>query len=273
MTILPAATADAIDPRPESIVLFNVRISSLTFERLCERLAENLRLADGGYIVTPNVNHICTCYRDPQFRVIYNEAFLALADGTPIIWASHLFGKPLPQKLSGSDMVPRLCEFAALRGHSVYFLGGSPGSAEETARIMQHMYPSLKVAGVDCPEFGFEKVREKNDSVLERIQATKPDLLFVALGAPKQERWMHANAGRLGASISIGVGGTFEFISGRVRRAPHWMQETGMEWLWRLAHEPRRLWRRYLLEDIIFFKLLWLEFRSKRTASSPAGES
>lgn len=253
-----------------SIALFGITISRVTFDGLCARVSEWIAAGAPGFVVTPNVQHVCLCHRNDAFRDTYRAARLALPDGVPIMWAARLFGHPLPQKLSGSDMVPRISAYAAERGHSVYFLGGAPGSAERTAEILCARHPALRVAGIDCPDFGFELHRESNRAVIERVRAAAPDICFIALGSPKQELWMHKHFEELGVPVCFGVGAAFDMMSGRIRRAPHWVQNVGLEWLWRLVQEPRRLWRRYLVEDLVFFKLLWREFRRQRARRARA---
>jgi N-acetylglucosaminyldiphosphoundecaprenol N-acetyl-beta-D-mannosaminyltransferase len=212
---------------------------------------------------------VCICDRDPKFRETYSDACLALPDGMPIILASRVLGRPLRQKLSGSDMVPALCSFAAREGFSVYFLGGTPGTAEDTAQIMAQRNPGLRVAGHFCPDYGFEKDPAEIARINEIVAAAQADICFVALGSPKQELWMHANYLPAGAMIYMGVGATFDFISGRVRRAPRIVQKAGFEWLWRVAMEPRRLWRRYLVEDLVFFRIFWREFLARKRHAAP----
>lgn len=262
----PASGADgtvaAVDPA--EVHLFGIHMSSLGFEGVCARIAERIRQWQPGFIVTPNVNHVCTCERDARFRATYERAFLALPDGMPIILASRLLGTPLRQKLSGSDMLPALCGFAAREGFSVFFLGGTPGTAERTAEIMRDRNPGLRVAGHYCPDYGFEHDPAKLEATLGAVRAAQPDICFVALGSPKQEIWMDDHHADGGACIYMGVGATFDFISGRVRRAPRWVQMTGFEWLWRIAMEPRRLWRRYLVEDMVFFRIFGRELLARR---------
>jgi N-acetylglucosaminyldiphosphoundecaprenol N-acetyl-beta-D-mannosaminyltransferase len=256
--------------KDECIELFNVPISPLTFDQVCDRAAHWIEQREPGFIVTPNVQHVCLCDRMPEFRAAYDHAFLSLADGVPIVWASRLFGAPLPQKLSGSDMVPRLSAFASERGYSVFFLGGTPGTAEKAVEILLARHPSLKIAGMYCPPYGFEKDPAANDATIAAVNAARPDICFVALGSPKQELWMLNNYTRLGVPICVGVGAAFDMLSGRIRRAPEWLQNAGLEWLWRLSQEPRRLWRRYLVEDLVFFKLLWREYTKRRRAAAEA---
>lgn len=252
--------------------MFGISISNIDFDGVCDRIESRIAHRTPGYVVTTNVNHVCLCHRDGVFRAAYEDAFLAITDGVPLIWASWLLGRPLRKKLSGSDLVPWLSEFAAKKNHSVFLLGGTPGTAHETAGTLQRKNPNLQIAGVHCPPYGFEHDPEELQRTLEKIQAAKPDILFVALGSPKQELWMQKHYQTIDVPVSIGVGATFDFISGRVKRAPAPLQQLGFEWLWRLAMEPRRLWRRYLMEDTLFFKLLWQEFRKGRRAAASQSE-
>ncbi len=255
----------------ETLDMFGIPISNVTFGQVCTLVAQRIAGREPGYVVTPNVNHVCLCHRDSEFREAYMQSFLSLPDGVPIIWASRLFGIPLVEKLSGSDMVPKLSRFAAERGFSVFFLGGMPGTAERTAEILRQKNPALRVAGCYCPPFGFEQNPVEMDKAIEAIRTSNADICFVALGSPKQERFMRDTYQRTGVPVSIGIGGSFDFISGRVRRAPAWMQQLGLEWVWRLSMEPRRLWKRYLLQDTMFFRLLWNEYfvqRRRRAARS-----
>lgn len=255
----------------DSVEMFGMSISNVTFEEVCARIAHRVARHDPGFIVTPNVNHVCLNHRDEIFREAYRNAFLALPDGKPVMWASWLFGVPLQQKLSGSDMVPRLTRFAAERGYSVYFLGGSAGTAERAAEILARDNPGLRVAGCHFPPFGFEKDPEASRAAIDAVRDARPDICFVALGSPKQELWMNDCHRLCDVPVSIGVGASFDFISGRIRRAPRWLQEAGFEWLWRLAMEPRRLWRRYLIQDSVFLKLLWQEYFAQRRRRAARG--
>lgn len=255
---------------PESVTLFGIKISNLDFEGACNRLEEGIASKTSGFVVTPNVDHVCKCYRMPAFREMYGRATLVFPDGVPIMWASRLLRRPLRNKLSGSDMVPRLCAFAAEKGYSVFFFGGSPGTCEQAAHRMKTEYPALRVAGTYCPEFGFENKPEQLDAAVEAVRSSGADLCFIALGTPKQEFFMDQHHAEMN-TILMGVGGTFDFLSGRVRRAPGWMQRAGLEWFWRLMLEPRRLWRRYLWEDLGFIKILLHELVTTRppTPSRP----
>ena len=208
------------------------------------------------YAVTPNVDHTVKFRKSAQFRELYRKATLVVADGVPLLWAARILGTPLKERINGTDLFERTCQFAAQRGYSVFLLGGSPGAAASASRQLMERHPDLKIAGCECPPFGFYKSAEQNQSIQRKIRESGADILFVGLGAPQQEQWMCDYAEGAGVSFAIGVGVSFSFVGGLIPRAPVWMQHNGLEWLWRLGKEPKRLWKRYLLEDLPFFGML-----------------
>ena len=178
-----------------------------------------------------------------------------------VMWASRVLGAPLKRKLSGSDLVVLLSEHAARRGYSVYLFGAAEGVAEATAVTLRQRLSGLNVVGTFSPPFSFYSDERKNAAAIDRIREAAPDICFVALGSPIQEVWMHRHCRECGVPVMLGIGGGFDLVSGRVRRAPIWMQNSGLEWVWRLCQEPRRLWRRYLVDDayivVLFARELW----------------
>ncbi|MCP4641574.1 MAG: WecB/TagA/CpsF family glycosyltransferase [bacterium] len=250
----------------ETVELFNIRFDNVTFEEVRGRIAERIESREPSYVVTPNVDHVCRYAKDEHFRTAYGGAYLVLADGMPLLWASRLLGKPLYEKLSGSDLVPLLCEFAAQRGYTVFFFGAEQGVAEEAMHRLCKRYPALQVAGAYSPPYGFDECPEENAKAVAKIAQARPDICFVALGCPRQEYWMERHFREADASVMLGVGAALDFAAGKQKRAPVWVQNWGMEWLWRLCHEPRRLWRRYLVEDSYFLSVLWREWRKGRRA-------
>ena len=238
-------------------------VDALTFEEAIDRIAALVASGRGGSVFTPNVDHVVTAEDDPAFRAAYAEADLSLADGQPLVWCSRLLGARIPAKISGSDLVWPLLERAAREGWGVYLLGGAPGSAEIAARRIEREL-GVRVAGLDAPLVPLDGSAGE-DPVAERVRASGAQLVLVALGAPKQERWIHRSLPRVRPAVAIGVGATIDFIAGRVHRAPRWMSRSGLEWLYRLLQEPRRLAGRYLLKDPRFLGIL------VRTAVSPRG--
>ena len=244
--IPPNATATTNHPTSgcRRVELFGVPFDAVTFADAIDRLLE---LAHGDrptYAVTANVDHIVRLHRSPELRPLYTNADLVVADGMPLIWASRLLRAPLPERVAGSDLFPALCARAAECGLSVYLLGGAPGTAERAAAVLRARHPALKVAGTFCPEYGFEKDPAASRRVVDAVAAARPDILFVGLGSPKQEKWIVANQAACGSRLSVGVGVSFSFVAGDVTRAPQWMRRVGLEWAHRLVQEPRRLWRR-----------------------------
>lgn len=244
------------------------------FDEALERLVQLARGDRPAYAVTANVDHVVRLCRNPKLRPLYADADLSVADGMPLIWASRLLGAPLPERVAGSDLFPALCAKAAEHGLSVFFLGGAPSTAQRAAEVLQALHPQLWVAGTYCPEYGFERDPAASERALEAVGAAAPDILFVGLGSPKQENWIAANRAACRAKLSIGVGISFSFISGHVSRAPRWMQRIGLEWWHRLMQEPGRLWKRYLIDDSVFFVRVLRELltrpRKERRRSSEA---
>lgn len=223
------------------------------------------------YVVTPNVDFLVQAQNDPELHRILVNANLVLCDGTPIVWASHLLGQPLPERVAGADIVPRLIERAARRGHRLFLLGAIPESAARATENLRRAFPDLVVSSYSPP---FRELLEMDhDEIARRIAIAKPDLLLVSLGCPKQEKWIAMNYRSLGVPVTIGVGATIDFLAGHVRRAPVWMQRSGTEWLFRLAQEPRRLLKRYIRDLGVFgvgIARQCLRWRCKRTrAASP----
>ncbi len=243
-----------VAPVPE-VVAFGMRYSNINFDELCDIILERRSANLSTVIFTPNVDHVVRVNKSDEFRDVYEGVTLSVVDGTPLMWALRLLGRPVAEKLSGSDLVPGLSAWAAGEGLSVFLLGAAPGVADAAAEALRASSPTLKIAGTYCPPLGFEHDPDENEKILQAIRAAKPDLLFAALGSPKQEIWLADYGHRIGPCTSIGIGATLDFLAGRVRRAPRWMQQSGIEWLWRLVQEPRRLWRRYLVEDSAFIAM------------------
>jgi N-acetylglucosaminyldiphosphoundecaprenol N-acetyl-beta-D-mannosaminyltransferase len=240
--------------------LLGVEIDNVDLSEALERISTLVQERRPSLVVTPNVDHLVNLQSDAEFREIYRSAALVLTDGVPLLWAARFLGTPIREKLSGSDIFSDLCQLAAERGFRVFFMGGREGAAEQAAELMRAKHAGLQVAGAYCPPFGFERDPAECERIDRMLTEAKPDLLFVGLGSPKQEKWAAQNSARLGIPVSIGVGITFEYTAGMVRRAPPAMQAAGLEWLFRLAMEPRRLAKRYLVNDPKFF---WLVLKQR----------
>jgi N-acetylglucosaminyldiphosphoundecaprenol N-acetyl-beta-D-mannosaminyltransferase len=222
----------------------------------------------GGSVFTPNVDHIMVAEKDERFRRAYANVSLSLVDGTPVVWASRLLGKHLPEKVSGSDLVMPLMERAAQKGFRVYLLGGASGAAEAAARNLVAKYPTLKLVGIDAPRIDVDDRGPTRDAIVARIVEARPDIVLVGLGAPKQELWITANIDALKPAVLVAIGAGIDFVAGLVRRAPAWMSRSGLEWLYRLMQDPRRLAHRYLVRDTQFAVVLAREWRAARRAKN-----
>jgi exopolysaccharide biosynthesis WecB/TagA/CpsF family protein len=243
-----------MSPQNGQTVILGVPVDNLNMNLAVDRIMNMI----GQYAVdkkerlvaTANVDFIVNANRKERpetidsLRSILRNADLVTADGMPLVWLSQLLGTPLSERVTGADLVPELAKRAAEQGKSIYLLGGKNGSAKATAKILQARHPSLKIAGFSAPMIDLDDEME-NIIEIARINITAPDILLIALGNPKQEFWFERYRDSLKVAVSIGVGGTFEFIAGMTSRAPVWMQKGGVEWMYRITQDPGRLIKRY----------------------------
>lgn len=266
-----------IEPRPHrehpaQVALLGVVLDAYTPETLVERLIDDSLSGRGGYVVTPNLDHLRRVTHSPYLMALAAEADIRVADGMPLLWASRLQGTPLPTRVTGSDLIFSLARALAGAERSVYLLGGNPGTARAAAEILAGHAPGLRIAGTYCPPLGFERDEVEMARIGEALAAAEPDFVFVGLPFEKASELVSTVRGSLPATWFLGLGIAFSFVCGEVRRAPEWMQRNGLEWLYRLMQEPRRLTRRYVLEGFPFvFRLLWSAARARRGA--PVAES
>ncbi len=233
----------------------NTEIDNVTMDEAVECVKVLAKEGQGSFVVTPNVDHLIKLDSDPEFAAIYREADLILTDGTPLLWFAKGLGTPIVEKVSGSDLFPRVCEMAAKEGFSIYLFGAAEGVARKAALVLQKRYPGLKVAGTYSPEFGFEKDPKRMDEICDMISEANPDILFVGLGAPKQEKFFWAIRDKVNVHVALHVGASFDFVAGTIKRAPKWMSKVGLEWFYRLCKEPKRMFKRYLVDDMKIFKM------------------
>jgi N-acetylglucosaminyldiphosphoundecaprenol N-acetyl-beta-D-mannosaminyltransferase len=236
------------------LTIGKVPIDVLTFAQALEAVEALVASKQGGFVFTPNVDHIVTVDEHPEFEAAYQKASLSLADGTPVVWASRLMDMTLPEKISGSDLVGPLLERAGQRKWRVAFLGAGPGVAEKAATIAREKW-GTDVVFTDAPMVNLKDTAQI-DRIAQQLAEAKADLVLMAFGAPKQELLIARIADRVKPAVLLGIGASLDFIAGTLERAPVLMQKTGTEWLYRLAQEPRRLWRRYLVEDPKFLRIL-----------------
>ena len=240
-----------ICPSAPAVNVAGVPVANLT-EGEALALVDKLNTQGGShYVAVVNAAKIVAANRDERLRQILLDADLVTADGMSVVWASRVLGQPLKQRVTGIDLFQRLVEHAARRGLSVYFLGAREESVRGTVARLTARNPDLRVAGYRNGYF----TPSESDAVADAIKQSSADLLFVAMGSPAQENWIACNLARAGVRFALGVGGSFDHVSGLARRAPKWMQRLGLEWLHRLIREPTRLWRRYLVGNLTF---MWL---------------
>lgn len=242
----------SLHPSPVAITLTRVGIHAITEQGVIDHILAGLGKGHGGWVITPNLDHLRRCQMDAEFAGHYREANLIVADGMPLIWAAKLQGTPLPERVAGSSLIWTLSAAAADEDRSIFLFGGEPGTAKAAAEVLTRRYPGLRVVGTACPRHGFENDPKQMASLRRQLLEARPDIIFVALGSPKQERLIAQLRRELPQAWWLGVGISFSFVCGKVKRAPRWMQQLGLEWIHRLIQEPRRLARRYLLEDLPF---------------------
>jgi len=251
------------DPSAGRVRIGHVWIDAVTFEGALEAMEALVDAGQGGAAFTPNVDHIVVADRYAPFREAYGQADLSLCDGQPLVWASSLLGLRMPAKVSGADLFLPLMRLAARRGFRVFLLGGGPGVAEEAGRRLREEEGVL-VVGALAPRIGLDG-EEDEERVVAQLAEARPHLVIACLGSPKGELWIHRVRDRIKPAVALSIGATLDFYVGRKRRAPRWIQRTGLEWLFRLAQEPRRLARRYLIEDPRFLLILLRTLREPRS--------
>lgn len=262
-----APTAAAASPESGGLAvvnLFGMKVNRMTMQQTVATLLDWCRQTRGKtcrFVVTPNVDHAVMFQQRGDLRAAYRDAALVLPDGAPLVWAARLLGQHLPERVAGSDLVPRLFD-AAQDPLRVFLLGAAPGVAVQAAQQIAKRWPVVHVVGAYSPPLGFEQDPAENTRVFAAINAAAPDVVIVGLGAPKQEIWVHEHHAQLQAKVVICAGATIDFLAGHRRRSPVWMRRAGLEWAHRLATEPRRLARRYARDAWIFPRLLWREWRS-----------
>jgi N-acetylglucosaminyldiphosphoundecaprenol N-acetyl-beta-D-mannosaminyltransferase len=261
LPILEPPFSGSLLPKPPRFYLDGIPIDRIPMEYAAAWVIHALKNRGSHrpiLIMGPNAQLVTLAARQPRFAAALRSATLAVPDGISVVLAARLLDQPIPERVTGGDLMERLCIEAARHNLSVFFLGGLPGAAEKTARKFERLYPGFRVAGTSCPAPGFESDPVECARIRQHIACAKPDLLCVAFGAPKQEIWMYENCPTLPIGAAISVGAAFDTQSGLRKRAPQWTHKLGLEWLYRLVHEPRRLWRRYLIGNTQF---LWLVAR------------
>lgn len=256
-----------VEPPDAYVELLGAPIDRMHQEEALSTIESYVRARTPRQVATVNLDFLRIARRNAVFAETLREADLALADGMPLVWASKLAGAGLPQRIAGIDLVEAICDRGSSLGWSIFLLGAEPGIGLAASVAMLRRHPGLRIAGVYSPPVGeWDDLEEKR--IRDRITESKPDVLLVALGAPRQDIWIAANKARLGVPVSIGVGCTFDVVCGAKLRAPRWMQRAGLEWAFRLGTEPKRLWRRYMDDLPTLGRLMFSALRSRLTGKT-----
>ncbi|MBY6070785.1 WecB/TagA/CpsF family glycosyltransferase [Marinobacter salsuginis] len=238
------------------ISVLKAAIDVVTWESALERIHIWVREGSSRYVCICNAHSVVTAAQDPKFQEVLGEADLATPDGAPVAWLMRRFGATSQERINGPDLMLRYCSEASKRKESIYLYGGSVATLDILQRDLPRKFPGLKIAGAYSPPFR-ELTPEEQEAAVNAINASGAGTVWVSLGCPKQESWMAAHRGHVNA-VMIGVGAAFDYHAGTIRRAPLWMQHNGLEWLFRLVSEPRRLWKRYLVTNTLF---IWFAAR------------
>ncbi|MFA5974889.1 MAG: WecB/TagA/CpsF family glycosyltransferase [Elusimicrobiota bacterium] len=248
-TVLPPVTFP-------SVSIFGVRFDSLTMDETLLILDEFVQRRRPTQVCLANAYTVALCRKDEALRNLLEQSDLVLADGMSIVWGAHWIGLSLPERIAGPDLMTGLCKHASQKGYSIFLMGSSRENLDMLQKVLLSRWPRLRIVGLYNPSMCDQFDEDENRRILEMIRQARPDILFVGMSAPKQEKWIAQNLNRLHAPVCMGVGAAFDFLSGRIPRAPERLQRIGLEWLYRLSCEPRRLWRRYILGNIVFLSLL-----------------
>ena len=239
------------------ITFMNTHLDNVSLKEAIEYIEKCIQERKIGHVITPNVDQIVRIENDEYFKKICENCELLLVDGHPLMWIAKWYGTPLKEKICGSDLVPKLCMVAAKKGYSIFLLGAAEGVAAKAAENLKQKYYGLKVAGVYSPPYGFEKNKEELEKINKLLFESKADMLFVGMGVPKQDIFIYENMYKYQIPMSFSIGATIDFIAGVQKRAPKWMNSIGMEWLYRLIQDPKRMFKRYIVDDMQIFKLAW----------------
>ncbi|MCJ2041934.1 MAG: glycosyltransferase [Methylobacterium sp.] len=230
--------------RPPRVEILGVPVSAITLQDAVMTIDAWIRSRRRHYVCVTGVHGIMECRRDAALREIHASAGMVTPDGMPLVWMAHRLGRPRVRRVYGPDLMREISRISPALGYRHYYFGGGPGLADKLSETLRAAHPGLVVAGTFSPPFG-AVTAEEDEAIVRAINASRPDIVWVGLSTPKQERWMSAHRDRIEAPVLIGVGAAFDFLAGTKRQAPRWMQRNGLEWAFRLGTEPRRLWRRY----------------------------
>ena len=242
----------------QKILVGGLQIDNVSMQEAVARVL-NLAKSKGKHIATtPNLDFLYNASHNNHFKKVLNSSSLSIPDGKPLILLSNVLGKPLKGKVSGADFFVEICKSSVEQGISIYLMGSAPGVAAKAKENLEKKISGLNIVGAVSPSYGFEKDDEECEELVRKINSVAPDILFVGVGSPKQELWIDKHLDQLDVKVAIGVGASFDFAAGHVKIPSPFIKRMGVAWLWRLASEPKRLWRRYLINDLPFFIKLYI---------------
>ncbi|MDF3128264.1 WecB/TagA/CpsF family glycosyltransferase [Kiritimatiellaeota bacterium B1221] len=244
-----------MNPTDIPLMILGVPFHAVDNQQTLDWCLEHVSKGKPGYVATPNLDFVMQAGKDPELYRILIQADLVIADGMPIVWLSKLLGPKLPERVAGSDLVLSLSAGAARKSFSVFNLGGASGVPEKAGAVMTERFPGFKLAGAYSPPKA-DLLEMNHEEILQKISDASPDILYVAFGAPKQEKWINMHFRNWNVPLALGIGASLDFLAGAQTRAPKWMQKSGTEWIWRLGTNPVRLWKRYTSNFVFLFKSL-----------------
>lgn len=240
--------------------LGKIKVNTFNQTQALEAIDELVSFRQGGSVFTPNVDHFILAEENESFADAYRSATISLADGMPVVWASHLLGPKIPERVAGSDMFVPLMRLAWMRDWRVAFVGSSPEVLQKTSTLLDNNYPSVRIVAMTSPTVSSSPTVKEVSEIVDQLEQYQPDLVIVALGAPKQELFIYLIQSMMPRTVFCGFGAALDFFSGEVKRAPKWMRSVGLEWLYRLLKEPKRMWKRYLRDfkfPLLVLKQWW----------------
>lgn len=239
----------------DKIKFLNTYVNNVNMNECVEYIEKFIQNKKKSYIVPVNVDIIVKMENDNYLKKIIDEADLTVIDGTPLMWISKILKNPFKEKISGSDLVPLICKIAWKKKYTLFIIGGKEGIAEKAKKNLELQYNGIKIIGTYSPPLGFEKNNSELEKINNMISKVKPDILITCFGCPKQEKFIYENIEKYDAKVSICAGATVDFLAGNVKRAPKWISSIGFEWFYRFTKEPKRLFKRYFIDDMKIFNI------------------
>lgn len=237
--------------------LLNTYVNNVSMAETVREVCRLIQEKKKSYVVAINVDVVMKIEQDEYLKRITDEADLTLVDGKPLVWIAKWHKHPVKAKISGSDLVPELCKVAAEKGYRIFIIGGADGIAEKAKKNLEKDLPGIMIVGTYAPPLGFERDGAELEKINKMISNAHPDLVIACFGCPKQEKWIYENYQKYDGTVSVCAGATVDFLAGNVCRAPSWMSDHGMEWFYRFLQEPKRMFKRYFIDDIKVLRLIW----------------